>query len=55
MSETSVERFKEILDNDGEQYRIHKPDTWPKQCEPAYLGKWNELKNWQDSMTGGKE
>jgi predicted flap endonuclease-1-like 5' DNA nuclease len=55
LAETSVEKCQEILNNAGEQYRIHKPETWPKQCELAYLGKWNELKEWQDSMTGGKK
>jgi predicted flap endonuclease-1-like 5' DNA nuclease len=52
---TSVERCQQILDKAGERYRIHKPATWPKQCELAYLGKWNELKEWQDKMIGGKE
>ncbi|MCX6261305.1 MAG: hypothetical protein NTY95_10815, partial [Bacteroidia bacterium] len=55
LSETSVEKCQQILDNASEKYRIHKPATWPKQCELAYLGKWNELKQWQEKMTGGKE
>jgi len=55
LSETSVEKCRQILDDGGERFRIHKPDTWPKQCELAHLGKWNELKEWQDQMTGGKE
>jgi predicted flap endonuclease-1-like 5' DNA nuclease len=55
LSETSVEKCQQILDNAGENYRIHNPSTWPKQSEMAYLGKWNELKEWQDKLTGGKE
>lgn len=55
LSETTVERCQQILDNAGEDYRIHKPATWPRQCEMAYLRKWNELKEWQDKMIGGKE
>lgn len=55
LSETSVERCQQILDNAGERYRIHKPDTWPKQSELAYLGKWNELKEWQEKMIGWRE
>lgn len=54
LSETSVEKCQQILDNAGEKFRIHKPATWPKQCELACLGKWNELKQWQDQMSGGK-
>lgn len=55
LSETSVEQCQQILDNAGEKFRIHKPATWRKQCELAYLGKWSELKQWQEKMTGGKE
>ena len=55
LSETTVEKCQQILDNAGPRYRIHKPNTWPKQSELAYQGKWNELKEWQDKMLGGKE
>lgn len=55
LAETSVELCQDILDNAGEKYRIHKPGTWPKQAEMAYLGKWHELRDWQDSMRGGRE
>jgi predicted flap endonuclease-1-like 5' DNA nuclease len=55
LGETTVEKCLQILDKAGESYRIHNPATWPKQCELAYLGKWNELKEWQDKLTGGKE
>lgn len=55
LGETTVERCQQILDAAGEKYKIHKPATWPKQSEMAYLGKWNELKELQDKMTGGKQ
>ncbi len=55
LASAAVERCQQILDAAGDNFRIHKPDTWPKQSELAYLGKWAELKEWQDSMTGGKE
>jgi predicted flap endonuclease-1-like 5' DNA nuclease len=54
LSELPVEKCREILDSGGERYRIHNPATWPKQCELAYLGKWQELKVWQDELTAGK-
>jgi predicted flap endonuclease-1-like 5' DNA nuclease len=54
LSETSVERCQEILDGEGEKFKIHKPTTWPLQSEMAYSGKWEELKMWQDDMLGGK-
>lgn len=55
LSETSIERCKEILDAAGERFQIHNPGTWPKQCELMYEGKWQELKEWQDKLDGGKE
>jgi predicted flap endonuclease-1-like 5' DNA nuclease len=55
LSETSVNRLKEILNKAGERYKIHDPSTWPKQSELAYEGKWQELKDWQEILDGGKE
>lgn len=54
LGETSVEKCQEVLDSGGERYRIHKPDTWPKQAHMAYEGKWEELLKWQDELDGGK-
>ena len=52
LSETSVERCQEILNDQGEKFKIHKPTNWPLQSEMAYSGKWEELKKWQDDMPG---
>ncbi len=54
LSETSVERCQEILNEAGNSYKAHDPTTWPLQSEMAYSGKWEELKKWQDDMLGGK-
>lgn len=54
LGETSVEKCQEVLNSGGERYRIHKPNTWPKQAQLAYEGKWQELKDWQDELDGGK-
>lgn len=55
LSETSVEKSQSILDAAGERYAIHNPSTWAKQALLAYEGKWQELKEWQDTLDGGKE
>ena len=55
LSETSVEKCQQILDEAGDSYKVHKPDTWPSQAETAYHGLWKVLKWWQDDMIGGKE
>lgn len=55
LSETPVEKSKEILIEAGERYIIHNPLTWAKQALLAYQGKWQELKDWQDDLNAGKE
>lgn len=55
LGETSVDRLREILSKAGERYQIHDPTTWPRQSKMAYLGKWQELKDWQNTLDGGRE
>lgn len=55
LGETSVDRLREILSKAGEKYQIHDPSTWPKQSRLAYEGKWQELKDWQNTLDGGRE
>lgn len=55
LSETPLERSQAILHEAGERYAMHNPSTWAKQCLLAYQGKWKELKDWQESLDGGKE
>ncbi|HNX65769.1 MAG TPA: helix-hairpin-helix domain-containing protein [Bacteroidales bacterium] len=47
--------LKYLIEDGGEQYRIHVPDTWPAQSRLAAQGKWEELKTLQDKLMGGKE
>jgi predicted flap endonuclease-1-like 5' DNA nuclease len=55
LSETSVDRCNKILDKAGERYSLHDPSTWSKQSKLAYEGKWQELKDWQEKLDGGRE
>ncbi|MGO4773063.1 hypothetical protein ACEN2I_15480 [Flavobacterium sp. W22_SRS_FK3] len=55
LSETSTEKVQSILNTAGESYAIHNPSTWPKQALLAHEGKWQELKEWQSGLRGGKE
>ena len=55
LADTTVARCQEILDTGGERYSVHNPGTWPRQSEMAHLGKWKELKDWQDILDHGKE
>lgn len=54
LSECSIEKCEEVLKSGGERYRLHKPNTWPKQAELAYKGEWSALLKWQDELDGGK-
>ena len=54
LSETSVERIQEILTAAGPRYQLADPGTWPKQALLAADGKWDELKELQDQLQGGK-
>lgn len=55
LSETSVDRCREILNKAGERFQIHDPGTWPRQAKLCYEGKWQELKDWQTTLDGGRE
>lgn len=53
LSKASVGRLQGILDAGGDRFTIHNPGTWASQSELAYLGKWTELKEYQDYLDGG--
>ncbi len=55
LSKSSVERCQEVLNSGGKRYEIHNPSTWPKQSGLAFEGKWEELKDLQDYLDGGRE
>lgn len=55
LAESSIDRLREILSKAGERYQIYDPSTWPKQAKFAYEGKWQELKELQNSLDSGSE
>lgn len=54
LAQTPATRLREILEAAGPSFRLSSPDTWPKQADMAASGKWEELKEYQDQMDGGK-
>lgn len=54
LSKTDPEKIKEILLAAGKRYQMHDPTTWPQQAGLAADGKWDELKELQDKLDGGK-
>ncbi len=55
LAAADVERLKEILDAAGPRYQIHDPSTWPAQAKFAAEGKFDELKEYQDMLIGGRD
>ena len=55
LAESDADHVKELLTAAGPRYAIHNPATWAKQAALAAAGKWDELKELQDQLDGGKE
>jgi predicted flap endonuclease-1-like 5' DNA nuclease len=55
LAHTPDEEIKDILLKDGgPSYSMHNPKTWPTQALLAYQGRWQQLKEYQDLLIGGK-
>jgi predicted flap endonuclease-1-like 5' DNA nuclease len=55
LAAASEEKLKEVLAAAGDRYRLADPSTWAKQAGLAAKGKWDELKEYQDYLSGGKD
>ncbi len=54
LSEVAASRIQKVLDAAGPRYRVHDPETWPKQAGMATRGEWKKLEKWQEEHKGGK-
>lgn len=54
LSKATPAGLKTILESEGSRFSLHNPGTWPKQAKLAADGKWNELKELQRELKGGK-
>ncbi len=55
LENSPAEKVREILDAAGPTFKLADPDTWSKQAGLAAAGKWDELKELQDKLKGGRE
>jgi len=55
LAKADAEKVKEILTEASSTLAHLDPTSWPKQAKMAADGKWDELKEWQDSVKGGVE
>jgi predicted flap endonuclease-1-like 5' DNA nuclease len=54
LSQATAAGLKTILATGGSRFSLHNPGTWPKQAKLAADGKWEELKELQKELKGGK-
>lgn len=55
LAATPEETLTAILHNAGPRFRMHDPGSWPRQAALARDGKWEELNELQDRLTGGRD
>ncbi len=55
LAASKPETIKDILEKSGGHFNALDPATWPEQAGLAASGKWDELKELQDKLIGGKE
>jgi predicted flap endonuclease-1-like 5' DNA nuclease len=54
LGSTDPGRLREIMEEAGDQYRMHNPYTWPLQARLAASGRWEEFDQYQEELKGGK-
>ena len=55
LAASTPDGLREILLAAGSRYKMFDPETWPEQAALAAEGKWDELKELQDSLDGGRK
>lgn len=54
LAASSVDRLKAILNEAGDSFRLADPGSWAQQAALAAEGRWQELKDLQDRLSGGR-
>lgn len=54
LAKATGKKLKSILEAAGAKFQMHDPASWPKQAKLAASNKWEELKQLQDKLVGGK-
>jgi len=50
-----LDKVRKVLEAAGPNFNMALPDTWGKQAKLAAAGKWDELKEYQEKLKGGRE
>ena len=54
LAKSDFDTLKGILAEGGSRFQMMDPSTWPQQSQLAADGEWDELKELQDRLDGGK-
>ena len=54
LSKAEKSTLELILENAGDRFKFHNPSTWAEQAGLAASGNFDELKEYQDFLDGGK-
>lgn len=55
LANAELEKLQAVLTEAGSRYAMHNPATWSQQAQLAADGKWDELKELQEKLSGGVE
>ena len=54
LSNATVDRLRQILEQAGGNFRTHDPTTWPEQAKLAAKADWQKLERMQEKLMGGR-
>lgn len=55
LAAANPDQLRDILLQAGEAYRIHNPETWPRQAELAVAGDWKAFREYLDFLIAGRD
>jgi predicted flap endonuclease-1-like 5' DNA nuclease len=53
LASMTPDEIKPVLEEAGNQFKMHDPKSWPYQAELANKGEWERLKEYQSLLIGG--
>lgn len=54
LAATEVETLQALLQAAGGRFRLASPETWPQQAALAMRGEWQQLRELQERLKGGR-
>jgi predicted flap endonuclease-1-like 5' DNA nuclease len=55
LRDSSIDDIQKLLSDAGPQYRLHEPETWPKQAGMAFEGEWEKLDQYQEQLVNARQ